>query len=361
MSRARRPNFLIAATSLLIGLAIGTVFGGGAVYFYKNKIAKADTQLRILTHMDVIPKSLLEKFLNTEKIQVRQDVARSNSELLEKLNDSSHEYDLVMLMSWQVPTFIDSQLLSPIKKSALSNLRYIAADFKHMPHDKELSYTVPVGWGVNGVVYNKKHISPRPASWNNLLKEKSLESKIAFLPEPRELMAGLIRRHTINNQDMTSANSNTYLQAFEQVLPYAKNSARKTLKQLGQGELWAAELSNGMVSVLLSHSDDFGFVVPEESSTLWTLSLATCRGSNKVKEAHKFIDFLISKDTALELTRSQLMATPLVSLEYENLHPALKPSFIRSLPLNRLQVVEPVSQMAKQWESTVIEKTTPLN
>jgi spermidine/putrescine transport system substrate-binding protein len=358
MSQRRNQSFLAIAISLIIGLTIGTVIGGGTVYFYKSRPPRADTQLRILSHIDAIPKNLLDKFLAIEKIQVRQDVTKSNSELLEKLNDSSHEYDLVVLLSWQIPTFIDSQLLMPIKKPWLPNLRYVAADFKHLPHDKELIYSVPIGWGVNGLVYNKKHISSKPASWTTLLKEKDLQAKIAFLPDPRELMAGLIRRHAISNQDMNSANTNTYLQAFEQVLPFAKNSPKKTLKALGQGDLWAAELPSGMVSVLMSHSDDFGFVIPEESASLWTLSLAPCRGSSKSKEAHRFIDFMLSKDSALELTRSQLMATPLVSLEYENLHSSLKPSYIRALPLNRLQVVEPVSQMAKQWESTVIEKTS---
>lgn len=361
MPRSRSPRFLTIAVSLLIGLVVGTVFGGGVVYLYKSRGPRADTQLRVLTHADVLPKNILDKFLSSEKIQVKQDITKSNSELLEKLNDSSHEYDLVVLFSWQVPTFIDSQLLHPIKKPLISNLRYVAADFKHLPHDKELNYSIPIGWGVNGLVYNKKYINQKPQSWNSILSEKSLAAKISFLSDPRELMAGLIRRHAINNQDMNATNSATYFQAFEQVLPYAKNSPRKTLKALGQGDLWAAELPNGLVSVLMSHSDDFNFVVPEESATLWTLSLAACRGSSKVKEAHKFIDFVLAKENALELTRSQLMATPLVSLEYENIHAALKPSYIRSLPLNRLQVVEPVSQMAKQWESTIIEKTSPLN
>lgn len=361
MAQRRNHNFLNIAIALLIGLSIGGVMGGGVVYFYKSRPPRIDTQLRILTHSEAIPGNILDKFLATEKIQVRQDVTKSNSELLEKLNDSSHEYDLVMLLSWQVPTFIDSQLLMPVKKQWISNLRYVAADFKHLPHDKDLNYSVPFGWGVNGIIYNKKRLANRPVSWTALLKEKELESKIAFLPDPRELMAGLIRRHAINNQDMNNSNSTTYLHAFEQVLPYAKNSPKRTLKALGQGDLWAAELSSGMVSVLMSHSDDFHFVIPEESASLWTVSLAPCRGSSKAKEAHKFIDFILSKDSALEISRSQLIATPLVSLEYENIHPSLKPSFIRTLPLNRLQVIEPVSQMAKQWESTVLEKTSPLN
>ncbi len=360
-NQRRSHSFLNIAISLLVGLTVGGVMGGSVVYFYKSRPPRIDTQLKILTHVDAIPKNILDKFLVTEKIQVHQDVTKSNSELLEKLNDMSHDYDLVMLLSWQIPTFIDSQLLMPIKKPTISNLRYIAADFKHLPHDKDLNYSVPFGWGVNGIIYNKKRFASKPVSWNDLLKEKELTSKIAFLPDPRELMAGLIRRHAINNQDMNNSNSNTYLQAFEQVLPFAKNSPRRTLKALGQGDLWAAELSSGMVSVLMSHSDDFHFVVPEESASLWTLSLAPCRGSNKLKEAHKFIDYILSKDSALEIARSQLIATPLVSLEYENIHPSLKPSFIRSLPLNRLQVIEPVSQMAKQWETTVIEKTAPLN
>ena len=116
MNQRRSHNFLNIAIALLFGLTIGAVLGGGAVYFYKSRPPRIDTQLRILTHVDAIPKNILDKFLATEKIQVHQDFTKSNSELLEKLNDSSHEYDIVILLSWQVPTFIDSQLLMPIKK-----------------------------------------------------------------------------------------------------------------------------------------------------------------------------------------------------------------------------------------------------
>lgn len=356
--RHRKLNTFLIFITLFSGVVLGALIGGTGVYYYKKTSPRSNQTLRVISQGEPIPKSILEQFLRNEKIAIQNDIVKSSNELLSKLNDSSHDYDLVILLSWQVPIFVESKLLQPIRKSLLTNTRYIGADFKHMPHDKDLVYSIPFGWGVNGLVYNSKRSPEKFFGWASLLKDKTLQDKVALLPDPRELMAGMIRRNSISAQEADfNSEGPKWVTALEQILPYIKRSPKQILKSLGIGEIVAGELSNGQASTLFAHSDDFKFVVPEESTTLWTISLSPCRGTTKEKDVHKFIDYLLKKEIALELASTAQFASPLVSLEYEPIPAMLKPSFIRTLPINRLQVIEPVSQLAKQWETTILEKT----
>lgn len=354
MARLRGQNTFVIVITLVIGTLIGAAVGGSAVYYYKSRAPKAEHRLKILAQSAFIPKTVLDKYLHNEKVAVEFDVVTSNTELFNKLSDSSHDYDLVALLSWQIPTAVESQMLLPIKKHLVPNYRYIAADFKHMPHDNDLKYSLPLFWGVNGITYNKQKYGQKITSWQEILTSKEAVNKVSLLNDPREMLANLMRRQIIQKNIVTEE-SQDMKKTIDQVLPFAKRSQKQALKLLGQGELWAAELSQGLASVLLAHNDEFVFQIPDESTTLWTQSLAICKGTNKEVMAHKFIDYLLRKEVAIEFAQTLYQASTLMTLEYESLHPMLKPSFLRTLPLNKLQVVEPISHMAKQWEASLAQ------
>lgn len=350
----KQTTYLVLA--LIVGTVMGALIGGGSVFYYKTMRPKFNHQIRILTYRKWLTPPVIDRFLYDEKILVEQDVATSSTDFFNKLSDPTHDYDLVTLASWQIPTAIETRLLEPLKKSEIPLLRYIAADFKQLPQDRDLIYTVPLFWGANGIIYNKAKVNKPIQSWADIFKAPNILARTALLNEPRELMSGLIRRNSISEKSMAE-DGNNLKKSLNDILPMAKNNALQTLKMLGKEELWVAELPHGLASIPLARDSDYVFLLPQESATLWTESLAITKGSNKAPLAYRFISHLLQKSVSRSLVQQTHMATTLTNLEDETFHPMLKASYVRSLPLNKLQVIEPINHMAKQWEDAITGAT----
>ncbi|MDZ4662661.1 MAG: extracellular solute-binding protein [Pseudomonadota bacterium] len=350
----RQSAFLVLA--LIVGTLTGAAIGAGSVFYFKTMKPKFNHQIRLLTYRKWLSAPMIERFLNDEKILIEQDVATSSSDFFSRLSDPTHDYDLVSIASWQIPSAIDTHLLEPLKKGEIPLLRLIAADFRQLPQDRDLFYSVPLFWGANGIVYNKTKVGKKIQSWVDIFNDPNILAHTALLNEPREIMSGLIRRNSLSEKSIADDGSNLK-KSLNDILPFAKYSAVQALKLLGKEDVWVAELPQGLASIPLARNSDYIFVLPDESATLWTESLVIAKGTNKSAQVYRFINYLLQKDVARSLVQQTHMATTLTSLEDEVLHPMLKASYVRSLPLNKLQVIEPINHMAKQWEDAISSAT----
>jgi len=348
MARYTKKTLWPLVLPLLIGIAVGTAIGAGSIIYWKTRGPVIDYRLKILTDRKLIPEELVKEFLVRHKVLIEQDIVSSKKEIESRLLDPSHRYDLVSLYSWQIPELISKQTLSRYNKKLVPNIKSIAADFKRMAFDPELDYSLPLFWGVNGILYNRTQIQRKFSSWKDLLADERLSSKLALQSEPRELVAGLIRREEVN---FDTAKHDTISKAINGLLPFTTHSPENVIKLMAKNEIWAGEVSHGLASILISHSDNFAFEIPEESTTLWVLTLALCRGSEHKDMVSQLFDFMLSRDSVLKMVKYHNEATAVTTVENLPIHAMLKPSYLREFPLNKLQILKPIDRLNSNWSS----------
>ena len=163
-----QPRFdrkgVIAAGALLLGGAYvtraGTALGaladpeqaGGTLHYYNW----ADY---------VNPKNRVA-FTKEMGIKVKMSYFVSNESLLAKLKAGARGYDLATPTGYMVRVLAEENLLTPIDRSKLPNVRkFIDPKFSGTPDDPGNKWSVAKDYGTTGFMYRTDKIKERPTTW----------------------------------------------------------------------------------------------------------------------------------------------------------------------------------------------------
>lgn len=217
-------------------------------YFYygqESDLSKAfkKQELKLLVEENFIPDDVLEAFYMDSGVQMIVETYSSNEELFNLLQNNS--YDIVSFKLGNLKELLNQKLLDKLNTNSIKNKENIAADFLSSPVDKESQFSLPIYWGVTGLLVNKSKIKENISS----------------------------------------------------------------------------------IRELASHE-----------YKLWTENIAIPKNSNSKKTAHYFVDFLLQKETAMELVkfRNQSMTNKLLE-DNEAVSSEYKPSYLRKISISKIK------------------------
>ncbi len=288
---------------------------------------------------DFIEPSLLEQFEAEYGVRVVNDLYDSNEDMIAKVRTGSSGYDIVVPSDYAVQMLIEENLLQPLDKMLLDNLRHIDPDYLNTYFDPGNTYSVPYMFGLTGIAYNSDIFPEGVTSWATLFDAAQMEAqrgKFSMLDDERETPGAALKflGYSYNATEPEALAQAQALLIAQKPFLASYNSA-DTNRKLASGEyVIAHSWSGSALQARLGMEGEFSgnpaidFVIPEEGGAIWMDNLAILGESPNAYTAHVFINFLLRPDVAAQnadyvgyITPNEA-AIPLMSEEVQALYAA---------------------------------------
>ncbi|MDW8426011.1 MAG: spermidine/putrescine ABC transporter substrate-binding protein [Meiothermus sp.] len=278
-------------------------------------LAWAQGTLNLYTWTDYIDPSIVRDFEKETGLKVRITYYESNEEMQAKLQAGGvSQFDLVVPSDFIVPVLIKLNLLQPLDKSKLPNLKNLDPKFTNPPYDPGNRYTAGYLWGTVGLMYRTDVFQTPPASWSVLFDPRAQKGAFTFMDSPREML-GIGLRYlgfSVNSTDPAQV---------KKVIDAMLTAKRSRNFKGFQGGVSATKLllANQAVAVVVYNQDAlrvaegnprYGFTIPKEGSTLFIDSMAIPARAPNPEAAHRFINFILDARIGARLAEYQQSATP---------------------------------------------------
>ena len=131
-------------------------------------------KLYVYNWTDYVPSDLVAQFTKETGVEIIYSTFESNEEMYAKLKlteNTGSGYDLVFPSSYYVNKMIKENMLQPLDKSKLSNLKQVPKHLLNKEFDPENKYSLPYVYGLTGIEVNSDDIDPKTiTSWADLWK-----------------------------------------------------------------------------------------------------------------------------------------------------------------------------------------------
>ncbi len=245
----------------IIGLS--TIGLGGCQFSTKTNSLK----LELIS--GTIPGNFIKNFGKLGKVKLVPNINKNYDELVEALNKSSNNVDLVCIGDAWLSNIKSS--LQEINLNQITNWNLIPSAWRSVGIIDNKNLAVPFRWGTTVIVYNqakfKQQNIPPISSWQDLWHPK-LKQRISLPDNDREVIglclkkAKLSYNENIINSEIQAELSNLH----QQTLTYSSNSY---VQSLVNEDTWAAVGWSSDVTEIVKRYPKLKVIHPEEGTALW--------------------------------------------------------------------------------------------
>ena len=260
--------------------------------------------LRVFNSGEYMDSNLIEKFEKENDCDVVYETFDSNESMYTKLQSGSM-YDVLVPSDYMIERLIKEDYLQPIDWGKITNKDKIVPKLLNNNFDKGSKYAVPYYWGTVGIVYNKKTVSKEDLQegWN-ILKNKKYSGKIYMYDSERDSFMIALKAL---GYSMNTTNKSELQQAYEWLVEQNKTMkpvyvGDDVMDNMISGNKDMAVVYSGDGAYIISENSDMGFVVPEQGSNNWIDGMVITKSCKNTELAHKFINFFLQKDVAIQNT-----------------------------------------------------------
>ena len=289
----------IVSMLLIFALCLGLTACGGKGEEEENN----SKVLKVYSLGDYFDPALIDEFEKETGIKVILDNFDTNEEMYPVISKGTVRYDVICASDYMIERLLKKKLLAKLDYANLPNFENIDQRYMQIASkfDKNNEYAVPHTWGVLGVMYNTKKVREGEIkSWNDLLKKK-YDQQIVMPDSVRDNFAIALkaRGYSINTKKESELKEATkFLQDQSPLVYKYSNDAARDLAIGGSTDI--AIVWNGEVLYSREENSDLDFVVPNEGSEEFLDMWAIPANAEHKKNAEKWIDFMMRKDTALK-------------------------------------------------------------
>lgn len=284
---------------LIFALCLGLAACGGKGEEKENN----SKVLKVYSLGDYFDPALIDEFEKETGIKVILDNFDTNEEMYPVISKGTVRYDVICASDYMIERLLKKKLLAKLDYANLPNFENIDQRYMQIASkfDKNNEYAVPHTWGVLGVMYNTKKVREGEIkSWNDLLKKK-YDQQIVMPDSVRDNFAIALkaRGYSINTKKESELKEATkFLQDQSPLVYKYSNDAARDLAIGGSTDI--AIVWNGEVLYSREENSDLDFVVPKEGSEEFLDMWAIPANAEHKKNAEKWIDFMMRKDTAFK-------------------------------------------------------------
>ncbi|MBC1459282.1 ABC transporter substrate-binding protein [Listeria newyorkensis] len=267
--------------------------------------------LTIYNWGDYVDPDLLKKFEKESGIKVIYQTFDSNEAMMTKIEQGGTTFDIAVPSDYAISKMREENLLIPLDKAKLPNMKYLNPRFMDLSFDPENKYSMPYFWGTLGIIYNKKMIQDIPfTSWNDLWRPE-LKNQILLIDGAREVMGLGLNSLGFSLNSTDEAQLQEALMKLKEMTPNVKAIVGDEIKILMAGnEAGVAVTFSGEAAEMLDQNEDLEYVIPKEGSNLWFDNMVIPKTAKNVDGAHKFINFMLKPENAAQNAEYVGYATP---------------------------------------------------
>lgn len=255
-----------------------------------------DNIVNVYNWGEYIDEDLLDKFEKETGIKVQYEMFVTNEDMYVKVKNSSNNYDVIIPSDYMVEKMINDDLVQKINFKNIPNYKYIDEAYKKMAFDPKDEYSIPYFWGTMGILYNKKMVKSKIDSWNDLWDPR-YKGEIVMLDSSRDSIAiSLIRNgfdlNSTDTRELEKAKRDL-IEQFPIVMAYQVDQT-KDIMQNKEAVMGVVYSGDALLSV--NADEDLAYVVPKEGSNIWVDSMVIPKKSKHLKNAEKFINFMLDPE-----------------------------------------------------------------
>lgn len=260
--------------------------------------ARAAKELNLFAWSEYVPQAVIDGFTKETGIKVNYETFASGEEMLAKLLAGGGDYDLIQPPDYIAEVLMKNKLLLPIDAAKLPNLKNIAPEFLHLPHDPEQKYTVPYMTGSVGIVVNTEAVKDPVKGYRDLFQDK-YKNRIVVVNDNRELVSWVLVTLGYDQNDITPetlAKVRPILAQWIKLVKVFDSDSPKTSLLSGDtdlGVVWSGEAAR-----LWEEDKRFTYILPEEGAHPFVDVLAIPAKAPHPDAAHLFLDYILRPEVS---------------------------------------------------------------
>jgi spermidine/putrescine transport system permease protein len=265
--------------------------------------ASAKSELHLFAWSEYVPQEIIDGFTRETGIAVTYETYASGEEMLAKLLANEGAYDLIQPPDYTAEALIKAGLLRPIDFGAVPNLRNIAPEFLHMPHDPQQKFTVPYMAGTVGITVNSDKIKTPINGFADVFTPAH-RGRIVVLNDNREIVSWALVTLGLPINDLAAANLAKARVLLGRWLPLVKvfdSDSPKTA--LLNGDVDLGVVWSGEAALLWNENHKFKYVLPAEGAHAFVDLLAIPQSADHPAEAQKFIDYILRPEVSALISK----------------------------------------------------------
>jgi len=319
--------------------------------------------LNIYSWGNYLPNEIIMQFTKETGIKVNLAEYDNNETMYAKLKASEHTgYDIVIPSSYYVERMSKQEMLQPLDKAKLINLRNINPLFLNKEFDPKNNYSIPYLWGTTGIIINTKYINKNKiTSWQNFW-DPQYKDQLMMLNDIRDVfgIALMTLGYSINDTNPEHIKA-AYLK-LKQLLPNVKIFNIDTVPNIYIDEDAIIGMAwSGDCKMAQDENQQLQYIYPKEGFLLSIDSFAILKNATNLENAYKFIDFMMRPEIAMQaslaigfVTANQA-AIKLMPLKIQH-SPVLNPN-AKTMQRGKIQLDIPEKERhiyEKYWEKLKI-------
>jgi spermidine/putrescine transport system substrate-binding protein len=340
-------------------LLLFVLLAGSFFFLSKGRFQKKvdENVLHLAIWGQYLNPELAEKFTADTGIRIKMTHYSSNEELLAKVQTGGSRFDVAVPSDYMVSVMGSLGLLETLEKSLVPNWNELDPLFLNQNFDPENKYSVPYAWTSSGIAIHRGLFKGEVRNWRALFENPQLRGQISALDDMRELAAASLKIH---GHPVNSTQANEIKESFEYLKAH-KNQLKilsaNTIDLLRNKEILAGQVYS--TDALMAQKDDpeIEFIIPDEGATQNIDSLVIIKNAPHKKAAHEFINFMITKESALK-TALMTRSGPVVKGVRDLLPTELKKHkslFPDGSVLNRLERLQDLKEKNSLYEEAWID------
>jgi spermidine/putrescine transport system substrate-binding protein len=266
-----------------------------------------ENTLNIYLWASEIPDSVVQQFEQETHIKVNYSTYDSNETLYAKfLAAQNPGYDIIQPSSYFITRMRHNNMLLPLDKRQIPNLRYLSPSVMHPDYDPDRTYSIPGLWGVTGIFVNKKYYQPSDIhTWSDFWNKK-YENKLLLIDDLREVFSiALISLGLSANTDNPKDIQAAYMHLLA-LMPNIKLFSNDAIPSIIADEDAVIGMAwNGDAFDASQDNPDIVFIYPEDGFIVWSDDFAIPRGAPHVENAYKFLNFLERPDINAKIIQEE--------------------------------------------------------
>ncbi|WP_239121729.1 MULTISPECIES: spermidine/putrescine ABC transporter substrate-binding protein [Spirulina sp. CCY15215] len=321
------------------GISLLNLFLSGCGWTLANIQAAAtnpnlSNELYIYTWTAFVDEKLLQQFTKETGIHSIANIFDSNETMLARFQVSGGGgYSILYPSDYMVKKMIDLGFLLELDKSKILVEDRLFPRFKNPEYDPESRYSIPIAWGLTGLIYNRNQVKKPPEDWDYLWQhQQEFAKRITLLNDVREVMGAALKSL---GYSYNSSNPKEIKAAYEKLRCLKSAIATFTTED------WKTQILTGDIAIAMCYSDeanriireneDLAFVIPRSGTSFAVDNLVIPKTAPNIAGGYAWLNFILQPQVLAKLCQRLSFGTPseaafnLLPLQFQK-NPILFPS-----------------------------------
>ncbi len=301
------PKFFPKATNKVMSSKVVKVVLAGCLLLsvgWSISTGVSKKTLRVYNWGEYIDKSVISEFEEKYDCRIIYETFDSNEIMYTKYM-SGNSYDIMVPSEYMIERMIKEDLLQPIDKALVPNLKNINKGILGQSFDPGNNYWVPYFCGNVGILYDKTIVDEGDLKegWNILRNPKYRGQIYMYDSERDSFMVALkalgYSMNTIVEKEISEAYQWLIDQRSEMDPVYVGDESIDTMIS---GVKAMAIMYSGDATTVMSENPNMGYYLPEEGTNVWFDGFVISKECKQTKLANQFINFMVSDQNAYKNT-----------------------------------------------------------